>query len=183
MKEMSPELARRIHDVLEALVSMLSLPRVNAADLKRLSNELAEDISLFHHRDAISVSVLSYSLYKIFSKNPLLERRALVTLISKALKCLHAPIQFRTSIRKVFDELKKYDKDIESNILHMIRHAEIKRGLKVYEHGLSIGYAAEMMGVSRWEMMDYLGSRGIEDNSTYRVDARTRLQFVRGLFK
>ena len=183
MKDIPPELVERIHDVLEALISMLSLPRVNAADLKRLSNELAEDISLFHHRDAISVSVLSYSLYKIFSKNPLLERKALVVLISDALKRLHTPVQFRTGIRKVFDELKKYDRDIGANILHTIRHAEIKRGLKVYEHGLSIGYAAEMMGVSRWEMMDYLGSRDIGDDVAYRVDARSRLQFVRGLFK
>ncbi|MFT4343674.1 MAG: hypothetical protein ACMXYE_02915 [Candidatus Woesearchaeota archaeon] len=173
-----------VKKILTQLYKMLSRKYVITADLKRLSNQLMEDVSLFHHRDAISVSVLVYSLYKIFSRDANLDRTELVRLVKKSLDVLHKKTQFRTSLRSLFDHIKKYDKNLEINIVNLIKHAQIKRGLKVYEHGLSIGQASEIIGVSKWEIMEYLGPRSIVDeDSAARIDVRSRLEFARGLFE
>ena len=181
---MSNQTKSLLKTVLVDLHRMLSRKYIITADLKRLSNRLMEDVSLFHHRDAISVSVLVYSLYKIFSRDAHLDRTKLAQFVKVSITNLDDEVAFRSSIRKTFDHIKKYDKNLDINIVHLIRHAQIKRGLKVYEHGLSIGQASEIIGVSKWEIMDYLGPRSIVDEDAgSRIDVRTRLEYARELFK
>jgi len=173
-----------IKKVLKSLKELLSSSNISSFELKKLSNQTMENISLFHDQDSISLSVLVYSLYKIFSKNDTISGTSLCKLVDKSLSVIDDEPQFRTSIRKLFDQIKKYDKNLDVNILHLIKHAQIKKGLKVVEHGVSIGQASEIMGVSKWEIMEYLGTTKIIDrDANTRIDAKTRINFTRGLFK
>ncbi len=155
-----------------------------AGDLRELSNDLMEDVTVSRNKDSITICVMLYSLYKIFSKNSSIDRKPLVKLIDKALENENNTVRFRTSLRKLFDQIKKYDSNIDSNIMHIIKQAYINKGLSLYEHGLSVGNAAEMMGISKWEIMEYLGGLPIIDtDENARIDCRDRLNYTRGLFE
>lgn len=181
---MEHEVKKSILAVLKSLKRMLESDKIISYELKKLSNALMEDVSLFQDQDSISIAVLVYSLYKVFTKNPGLEKTALLKLLKKAINAIEVEAQFRTNIRLIFNQIKKYDKNIDTNIIEILRHAHIKKGLKVYEHGLSIGQAAEIIGISKWDLMDYLGnSHIVEKDVSSRIDNRTRLSFARGLFK
>ncbi|MCB9358802.1 hypothetical protein H6503_02630 [Candidatus Woesearchaeota archaeon] len=181
---MDTELKDNMLFVLKNVRELLRSDHIRISELKRLSNQLMEDVSLMHNKDSISISVLVYSLYKIFSKNSNISREALLKYLDDAIRSIDNQTIFRTRLKKLFDQIKKYDKELGVTILQTIRHAQVKKGLKVYEHGMSIGQAAEIMGVSRWDILEYLGDFKIDDEGYYdRVDARQRLSFAKGLFR
>lgn len=171
-------------EVLNELKEILLHDNTIAADLRKLSNELIENVTIFKDKDSITISVMLYSLYKIFSKNSTIDKKILIKLVDTALKNEENPVNFRQSIRKLFDQIKKYDNHIDSNIMHIVNQAYINKGLSLYEHGLSIGHASEMMGISKWEIMGYLsGVQVVDTDENARIDCRDRLTFTRGLFK
>jgi len=181
---MNDEVRKNILYVLESLKSMLLKNEIVISDLKMLSNSVMEDVSLFHDRDSILIGVLVYSLYKIFSRNSGFDKRPLKSLIQSSIKKIDSEVEFHRSIRSIFDQINKYDKNVDQDILSIVEHAQIKKGLKVYEHGISIGQAAEIIGVSKWSIMEYLGrSDVIDKDPNMRVDQKTRLLFARSLFR
>ncbi|MFT4303113.1 MAG: hypothetical protein ACMXYG_00990 [Candidatus Woesearchaeota archaeon] len=181
---MENEVRDNILIVLKEVKQILCSNNVIVSELKRLSNSLLEDISLMHDSDSISISVLTHSLYKILSKDSRLDTSSLCEHIGEAINSIDDETVFRIKIKKLFDHIKKYDKDLGVTILQTIKHAQVKKGLKIYEHGLSIGKASEIMGVSRWDILDYVGNFKIDDADSFgRVDAKARINFARGLFR
>ena len=53
----------------------------------------------------------------------------------------------------------------------------------MYEHGISLGQVADALGVSMWELMDYIGKTRIVDKFGSETDIKQKLEFTRGLFK
>ena len=53
----------------------------------------------------------------------------------------------------------------------------------MHEHGISMGQVAESLGVSLWDIMDYVGKTRIIDKFEYRTDMKSKLEFTRGLFR
>lgn len=181
---MTEEISEKIIITLENLKTLLLNDYSISSELRKLSNNLMEHVSISKDKDSISISVLIYSLYKIFSKNSNLDKKPLILLINNAIKNKNNHIQFRTSITKLFEQIKKYDKNIDSNILHIIKQSYLNKGISLYEHGFSIGNAAEIMGISKWEIMEHIGGISIIDtDENAKIDCRDRLNYARGLFK
>jgi len=181
---MRNEIKSNVLFVLKSVVKILSSKSADVPGLKKLSNDIMEDVSLFQDQHSISVAVMVYSLYKILAKNENIDTRLIVKLIRNSISSIDVDAQFRRRVRLVFDAIEQFDKNIDMNIIDIIKHAQIKKGLKVYEHGLSIGLASEIMGISKWDLMQYLGSYGIVDKDpNMRIDQRARLEYARGLFK
>jgi len=169
---------------LEFLKKLLSEKNIDTSKLRDYSSNLMEEVSLNKNQDSISLSVLSYSLYKILSKNSSIDTKPLLSLIDEVLEDKDSKVRFRASLKKLFDQIKKYDVNLDANVLHIIKQAYINKGIKLYENGLSIGKASEIMGISKWEIMEYLGSSNIVDtDANARIDCRDRLEFTRGLFQ
>ena len=68
-------------------------------------------------------------------------------------------------------------------IEQVINQAEVRKGSELYKHGLSIARVCELMGVSHWELMSYVGKTKIADYGTETFDIRKRIDFVRSLFQ
>jgi hypothetical protein len=181
---MGPETKQSIIDVLNKLDLILAEKYISLADLKSLGNKLMYDISLFQDNDCISLSVLIHSLYKIFSKNSDLDRKTLRKLIKKTLSSVHNEARFSIVLKKIFIHLNKYDNHLDRSVVQILKHAQVKKGLKIYEYGVSISEAAKTIGVSKWEIMAYLGSSNILDREFNEPkNSKQRLAFTRRLFK
>ena len=65
----------------------------------------------------------------------------------------------------------------------MLNKARINKASRLYEHGISIGRTAELLGVTRFELMDYVGKTYIADvKENMTIGARERLMIARRLF-
>ena len=70
------------------------------------------------------------------------------------------------------------------NFVKVINKAKINKGSRIYEHGISIGRTSDLMGISQWELMSYVGKTNIEDiGETQKVTSvRKRIAIAKQLF-
>jgi len=78
--------------------------------------------------------------------------------------------------------ISKSDIKLKMYIEEVIRQAEIKKGTKLYDHGISLGQAANVLGISQWELMNYVGKTQISDHGQS-TNIVKKIKFTRGLFE
>lgn len=89
---------------------------------------------------------------------------------------------YRLRIKKLFEKISDIDNKFKRYVDEVISHAQIKKGTKVYEHGVSIARAAEILGVGHWELMSYVGKTGIPERERVHETIIQRMRLARRLF-
>ena len=89
---------------------------------------------------------------------------------------------FRKSIKNIFNFIRIVDEKLKMYINEVINQARIKKGCKLCEHGISVARSAEVLGISRWELMHYLGKTTLIDQFSEPVNVSNRLKIARSLF-
>jgi hypothetical protein len=183
---MIPEVKEDIRSVLRKTIAILEQKEErDALEMKELSNHVIHDATLFEDKDAISVAVFVHALAKILEHS---SNRMNYRDFSSLLKnCLHElevnDLQgFHGIMRKLYTLTERYDSKLNLYATDVLHHAQIKKGCKVCEHGVSCAKSAELMDISQWDLMQYLGKTTHADIDADGHDIRTRLTFVRGLF-
>ena len=75
-----------------------------------------------------------------------------------------------------------FEKKIGKYITEVLQQAKIKKGGRIYEHGLSVGMSAQIMGISKWELMDYLGATKVSEVTDEVSRLKSRLVNARRMF-
>ncbi len=155
----------------------------NSFVLYELSNHTIHNSSVFQDEDSVSIAVLVYAISKIIQRKGYIDPK-LTRYISDAYSYLSKEDieAYRNMIKKIFRIISEHDKKMNLYIQEVINHAEVNKGSKIYEHGISLSRAAEIMGVSQWDIMKYAGASMKIDGLSMRVDVKDRLKFVRSLF-
>ena len=172
--------------VLDDLTEILkSKDETDVVQMKQLSNHVIHNASVFQDEDSISVAILIYSLSKIIERkqkdidyNKLLGK---VNLCIANLK-INDDESFRKSIKSIFNFIRTQDEKLKLYINEVINQAQIKKGCKLCEHGISIARASEVLGISQWELMHYIGKTTIIDQFSEPVNVLKRLKIARGMF-
>lgn len=176
-------------DILAVLNDLVEILKVkeesDIAHIKVLSNHIIHNASVFQDEDSISVAILIYSLSKI------MERKQKDVDYGKLLSMLNSCILnlknnqddfFRKSIKNIFNFIRTMDEKLKLYINEVINQSQIKKGCKLCEHGVSVARASEVLGISRWELMHYIGKTTIIDQFSEPVNISQRLKFARSLF-
>ncbi|MCX6709963.1 MAG: hypothetical protein NTV63_03375 [Candidatus Woesearchaeota archaeon] len=157
----------------------------NSLSLKELSNHTIHNASIFQDDDSIIAAVLIYSLSKIMERAHESQiKKKIATMISAARNnlMLGRIQEYRDIMKDIMNLISEIDSKIKIYIEEVISQAKIKKGSRIYEHGISAARAAEILGISQWELMGYIGNTVSSENiSTGR--AKKRLLFARELFK
>ena len=183
---MQDVIKKDIASVLGDLIEILKLKEESdIGQIKILSNHVIHNASVFQDEDSISVAILIYSLSKI------IERKQRDFNFDKILVMLNACItylksgqdeMFRKTVKNIFDFIRIVDQKLKLYIHEVINQAEIKKGCKLCEHGISVARAAEVLGVSQWELMHYLGKTTLVDQFSDPISISRRLKIARSLF-
>jgi len=178
-------------DILSILSGIIKILKVkeekDIAEIKELSNHTIHNASIFQDEDSISIAILIYSLSKIIErKQGELNYNNILNLLKGAYDFLNKNNidNYRKTIRKLFSFISTVDTKLKLYIEEVINQAQIKKGSKLYEHGISLARAAEILGISQWELMFYIGKTKITD--AYEVELislKDRLKYARSLFK
>ena len=184
---MNDQIKKDIISVLTELAGILrERKNTDTAKIKSLSNNVVHNASVFQDEDSISVAILIYSLSKIIErKENDLDFNKAIAMINSALSNLKNNNEngFRKSIGGIFNFIRTIDRSLKMYINEVINQAQIKKGCKLCEHGISVARASEVLGISRWELMHYLGKTTVHDRFSGQLGAPNRLKFARSLFQ
>ena len=176
-------------DILAVLSDVIEILGVeeerDPADLRELSNHTIHNASIFQDEDSISIAVLVYSLSKVMErKEGKMNYGAILSLLKDAKKRLEQNRidEYRRTIRKLFDFISGLDSKLKLYIEEVINQAQIKKGTRIYAHGISLARASEIMGISQWELMGYIGKTHLTD-AKGGIGVKERLNYARSLFR
>ncbi len=188
---MKEEIKKDILRILEE--SIKAIQEHDVVKLKDLSNTLMDNSSIYHDENAIIITILIYSLGKIFERSKLKEYKdwnILKKTVDDGLRKAHYSLEnndlfnYEKSIKEILQVIDKLESNLKNYIKDIFFRAHINKASRLYEHGLSIGRTAELLGITKWDLMDYIGKTGIPDvkeNLTINVDKR--LKIAREIFK
>ena len=155
-------------------------------ELKDISNHTIHNASVFQDECSVSIAVLIYALSKVIDryKEGSLEYKLLLELFESEKKNLQNGDEqsFNGTMKKLFSEISKIDSKINLYVQEVISQAQIKKGSKLCEHGLSCAKASEVLGISQWDLMHYLGKTNLTEENINAIDLKSRLKFAKRLF-
>ncbi|MBS3132406.1 hypothetical protein J4212_08290 [Candidatus Woesearchaeota archaeon] len=178
------------NDILAVLSIVLKLLEVkeesDAVEMRQLSNHTIHNASVFQDEFSVSVAILVYSMSKIIERD---QQAFDYEKISRVLSAAKGSLErndddaYAKAIKNAFDYISKVDSKLKLYIQEVISQAQIKKGSKLYEHGISMARSAEILGISQWELMSYVGKTSISEDMPEIIDMKSRLEFARGLFR
>jgi hypothetical protein len=171
-----------------------AIKKENTRHLSDLSNHTIHDASVLQDPSSIQIAILVYSLFKIFERKTKYKSykdwpifyRILNKNLTDAIFFLSKKNfrNYEAAIRNILKGVDKLESHLKSYIKEVIEKAKISKGSRVYEHGISIGRTAELLGISGWELMEYTGKTGISEvKYNLTMDINERLKLVRSIFK
>ncbi len=189
---MEPHIKDNIIRILNKTID--SIKEEDIKKIRDLSNETVHDATVYQDEYSITTAVLIYALSKIYERDfqyaKLKGWQFFCIDCFKGLeiarnKLVNNDIQgFDTALKKYINTLEKLDPKLRLYIKEIFRRSKITKASRLYEHGLSVGRTAELLGITKFEVMDYIGKTYIADvkeNTT--IKPLERLNFARGLFK
>jgi len=187
---MNKEIRAIILDGLKKAIK--SIEEGDIKTLKELSNYTIHSASTSQDEDSITFTVLMYALFKVYERKDYREMESWNLFDKNAKSYLRAAYNslnkkdtegYRKDIREFLKSIDKLDNKLKNYIQQVIESSKISKGSRLYEHGVSLGRTAELLGVNAFELMDYIGETGISDIMSETVDVKKRLAKARGLFK
>lgn len=166
----------------------------NVIKLKELSNQTVHTSSITQDGDNIAVAVMVYALSKILERTqykslPDWEKlyKLMLDSINKLIIAINENNQkeikkyltsWRESIEKISGELKLYIQDV-------FRKAEINKASKIYEHGISMGKTANLLGITLFELASYAAQKPELAHVPlgHTLDVKSRIKLTEEIFK
>ncbi|KHO46765.1 MAG: hypothetical protein QS98_C0001G0024 [archaeon GW2011_AR3] len=182
---MHPQVRTDLISTLSKVVKILEAKdETDYSELKALSNTTIHNASIFQDPDSISVAVIVYSISKIYERTGELHP-SLHAHISQMLHFLMANHEqnFHKAVRNMMLHIARMDLKVGKYIEQVVQQARIKKGSRLYEHGISIAKSADLLGVSQWQLLDYIGKTTMTDVPLRVEDVKRRLEYTRSLFK
>jgi hypothetical protein len=172
------------HNLMNIWATALELVEAGHNDeLIELSNHTIHDASIFNDEFSITAALIVYALGKI-AKRGKLDVGAVCSFITRLMLDLWKDTDkpYRDIQKAFLEYINATDTKFSLYVDKVLTEARIKKGLKVYEHGLSMGAVSELVGISQWDMVGYIGNTKVSDTGSFKTDVRSRLEYARGLF-
>jgi hypothetical protein len=176
-------------DILSTISQTIEILKVkeerDIIELKQLSNHTIHNASIFQDEDSVSIAILIYSLSKVIEREfGKIEFEPILNILNSSYEYLKKDnfYGYRKTIKRLFNLISRVDTRLKLYIEEVVRQAQIKKGSQLYRHGISLARAAEILGISQWELMDYVGHTKITDATEEAIDIKSRLNFARRLF-
>ncbi len=155
--------------------------------LRDISNHIIKTASIFQDPDSIQIAVITFSLYKIITRSEGSEEQIAKKVINILLKSHHylkdnEEGKYQANIKRLFKTISEMDGKLKLYIEEVIDQAQIKKGTNLYAQGISMARTSQILGVSQWELMSYIGKTKIIEKEKEFMDVINRLDFARSLF-
>jgi hypothetical protein len=174
-----------LYDLSETINILEKKEDKDIEELLRLSNHAIEDVALHKDLDVISITVLIYSIYKTINCVKDEDYQILLRKLKSAKKNLESKNfgGYNRNIRAMFIIVKNCSGKVKEHLQNVMQAARIKKGTILLEHGLSIGQAAGLMGLSNWDLQDYASKTASLEIKHEKIRASRRMATTLKIFE
>jgi len=161
--------------------------------LKNLSNQTINTSSLTQDSDNIAVAVIVYSMSKIVERQDYRQLPGWNVFYKKTLLFLEKSIKdiekkdyekFREDFRNIRGSIENLSGKLRKYIKEVLRNAEINKASRLYEHGISMEQTANLLGITLYELADYVGKTRISDASESKtMNTKERIKLAMEIFE
>ena len=157
--------------------------------LRDLSNQTIHTASSDQETGSILMAVLIYTMGKLVERKDSLnikrwsvfEKRfdSFLSLASISLKKRDFA-SFEKDLENARKAITSISINLKPYIQEVLRKASINKASKIYEHGISLGQTAKLLGITEWELAEYTAqsdSFSQEDSLNERKRAQIALEF------
>jgi hypothetical protein len=178
---MNPIVKKDILNVLNEAVEIVKTGELFR--LRELSDHVIHNASVFQDKDSITVAVSVHALSKLYRYAKDVDRFVLPHL-ENAVKYLGEGNEnnYQNEMKLIIKDIGQKDEKTKFYIQEVFEMAQIKKASKMFEHGISMGQVADALGISIWDLMEYVGKTTIVDQFGYKTNMSKKLQLARGLF-
>ncbi len=182
---MNDQIKEDILSIIEQAVVILGeKEQIDASQLEELSNHTIHDASIYQDFDAVSVAILIYALYKVCKELGSKDYARISDELEDARNHLwrNKLAAYNKSIQRLFSRITNISKKTSMFITEVLDAAKIKKGAQLFKHGISAARAAEILGITQWELLGYLGTTQLPESVEIAVPTRKRLELAFALF-
>jgi len=185
---MDEEVRRDVLSVLRGAYSAVKGKQFS--QLHSLSNRIIHSISVYQEKVLLDVAIVMYSLNKLLEEEKFQRKKAMPRFLKEVLSSLDDAIEdleerkfkkFENKVHDLLNEVEGFSRKVRFYVQDVLDYARIKKGSKLYEHGLSLGVASKITGMSKWELMEASGGTIVHEEVAPISEKRIRL--VRKMFK
>jgi len=178
-----------IISILRKAIQIIKQEDIPALD--ELSNHTIHNASIFQDKDSIKIAVIIYALSKIIHRSEQITdewdkaKEMILGDFKKARFFLETNKEenYRELTKQILSNVGKIDTKLKLYVEDVLEKAKIVKGSKLYEHGISVEKAADMLGISQWDLLSYIGKTQIIDRYEEEVIPITkRLDYAKSLF-
>jgi hypothetical protein len=171
--------------ILEKAKSALSAK--NVSQLKELSNKTINTASAQQDSASITTAVIIYTLSKLVEREDYKKIKNWDTFVKKFNSILNLAVKaiddnnreaYERYMQKARQTLESQSIVLKPYIQDVLKKASINKASKIYEHGISLEQTSKLLGITQWELSDYIGGRDLADikqNQTLDVKQRAKM--------
>jgi hypothetical protein len=160
-----------------------ALKQQNALALKEISNQTVHCSSCFQDPGTTTMAVVIYTLSKLIERPDTLKIKrwpeatkkiqSYFTLAQQAVRT-KKDSQFEAYMQRIRTTLTSLSVNLKPYMQDLLQKASVNKAGKIYEHGISMGKTAQLLGISQWELSDYVSQKDDPYHAT--INTRTRAQ-------
>ena len=164
-----------------------ALDKGDSAKMRALSNQTVNTASLTQDPDNIAVAVMVYSLSKIIEREDYkglegwdIFYKLFTSALDRAIKDVEDKQfdEFRKDFEMIRKAINKISGKLRKYIEEVFTQAEINKASRIHAHGVSMEQTANLLGVTLYDLADYVGKTGISEvpeNQTMNVKDRIKM--------
>lgn len=177
---MNPIVKKDILNVLEEAISIVE--KKELFKLRELSDHVIHNASIFQDKDTLTIAVTIYALSKFYKYSNI--SNIILIKLKNALTYLEngSNHNYEKEIKSIIKEISKKDQHLKNYVNEVLEKSQIKKASRIFEHGISMTQVADALGISLWDLIDYLGKTNIIDNFQTEKNVNLRLKKARELF-
>jgi hypothetical protein len=166
----------------------IALEEQDSEKLKMLSDRTIHSASVYQHTDSILLAIVTYSLSKILERKEKLEIKNWQNFIRDISNLLDNSINairngkyklFTIFLEKIEQKMQDMSLEMKPMILEVIKKAYINKASKIYEHGISVAKTTKLLGISPWELTEYIAEKeNLHLHLNKTIDIRNRAQMA-----
>ncbi|MFA6461934.1 MAG: hypothetical protein WCV90_06730 [Candidatus Woesearchaeota archaeon] len=175
-------------DLLQLLTRVIDILQTKETkdleELKNLSEQAIEDVAVQKDLDLVSLTVLIYSIYKILPEIKEENYKDIVVELNHALQNLQQSQygRYNQSIKSLYTVISRENAKVKVHLQDVMQAARIKKSASLLRKGLSIGQAAGLMGLSNWDLQQYVGGTTMLDLHKEILPVNKRMDWALQIF-
>jgi len=180
------ELIKKLDETKKAFSSQ------SAMRLRALSKKSIKEAVIENSREMALVSVISYSLSKLCSKEHFVKspkwkdiKTSILSYLEKAIKLLKSGKrkEFQKSLRDLIKRIESVDIETGNYVMNLIQKGRVKSASTAYALGQSLSQAASLTGANKKDLQNYIGRTKMHDEEGIALGIEKRMKKLKELMK